>query len=946
MPTISAASCAQAEALYRQILADNPDHADAWHLLGLAAHQAGRHAEAADCIGRAVAINSVTAAYHNHLGAVHAALKQYNQAETCFRRAVELADQDAQAHYNLAALLNLTGRTEQAIAGYRRAVELHPQFSEAQFNLGNLLRDAGNLAEAEACYLAAVTVRPNYVKALVNLGATQTMLGRLDETEPLWRRVVELDPRHLEGWYRLGSVLQAKKQLPEAIQALQTAVLIDPHHVAAQNNLGCCYRELGQLDQAEQCFRLALAARADFAEGMINLASVLHEKKEDDTAAAYCRQALAIDPDAAAGHTNLASVLYAQKDYAGALEHYQRAHELEPESAEALANLGPSLQMMGRVDEAIDSYRRAIALDPKLLRARYCLGGALHFQGRIAEALSEHNAALAIDPECAEARYYRSFVHLSEGELPAGWQDYEARLRCKEYKPRNFAAPRWDGSPLAGRTLLVHAEQGLGDTLHFIRYVHLLRNLGGTVLVEVQPALVPLLKASGYTGVLAGGTPLPHYDVQVPLISLPGILGTRLETIPATVPYLAADARLIKHWRGVLRRVDGLKVGIIWQGNPAYMFDRLRSVPLVEFAPLAAVPGVRLIGLQKGTGSEQLAALDGRFEVLDLAGSLDVESGPFMDTAAVMCNLDLIVTSDTAAAHLAGGLGLRTWLATSATPEWRWMRDRQDSPWYPTMKLFRQATPGDWSGVFAAMQSELAATGTSRQTLAIHSTRERANRATVSGVQPAQAVPPWTDALQHERFLHRPVARPVRRVFRRRGRALSTGGQAGQHRDRSRRQYRRAHRGAGPVGRPGRHGAGLRAATDRLPDPLRQHRAQQHSQRDVPAARGWRRTGRAPRAHSRLFARMQFWRAVARRVRRRRARADCDPRQLQPGKLPLHQVRRRGHGGASAARRRKSDQPLQAGALRRERQAGEVRQSDSLHRFHRISNVLAPAVLL
>jgi hypothetical protein len=231
--------------------------------------------------------------------------------------------------------------------------------------------------------------------------------------------------------------------------------------------------------------------------------------------------------------------------------------------------------------------------------------------------------------------------------------------------------------------------------------------LGQKVFVEVQPALVPLLKASGYTGVIPGGTPLPRFDVQVPLLSLPMVLDTTLETIPAEVPYLAPDPRLAKQWRGKLPAREAFTIGVIWQGNPDYMFDHFRSFPLAELAPLADVEGVQLISLQKHRGTEQIASLEGRFTVVDLGGTLDA-AGAFMDTAAVMCNLDLVVAPDTAAAHLAGGLGVPVWVALSTSPEWRWMLDRHDSPWYPTMRLFRQSQPHAWADVFTEMRTALA----------------------------------------------------------------------------------------------------------------------------------------------------------------------------------------------------------------------------------------------
>jgi hypothetical protein len=297
-------------------------------------------------------------------------------------------------------------------------------------------------------------------------------------------------------------------------------------------------------------------------------------------------------------------------------------------------------------------------------------------------------------------------VYLARGELEKGWADYEWRLKCTEYKGRRFNVPRWDGGPLNGRTLLIHTEQGLGDTLHFIRYVRIIQQRGGTVYIEVPPALVPLLRSSGVTGIIPGGSPLPKFDLEIPLLSVPGTLGTTLSTIPAQVPYLAAEPRLIKHWRAQIRNLPGFKVGIVWQGNREYAFDRFRSVPLAAYAPLADVPGVTLISLQKGYGSEQLAELAGKFPVLDLAPQLDMGSA-FTDTAAVMSNLDLVVSSDTAAAHLAGGLGVPVWLAVAQSPEWRWLLEREDNPWYPTMRLFRQRAVGDWSDVFTRMKQDL-----------------------------------------------------------------------------------------------------------------------------------------------------------------------------------------------------------------------------------------------
>ncbi|MEX0678490.1 MAG: tetratricopeptide repeat protein [Pirellulales bacterium] len=700
---------AEAERIYRQIVASEPTHADAWHLLGVAAHQAGRNDEAVESISRALQLGGDKPIYLNHLGAAYAGLSRLDEAEAAFRKALSLGATDPQVHYNLAALLGLRGRKADAAIGYRRAIELAPKFVQAHFNLGNLLRDGGDLEEAEKCYAAALAAQPTYVKAAMSMAGVQLKLKKHQAAEATYRRVLDVDSTNAEAHYWLGFLLQSQNRLDEAALELQAAVVHNPRHIAAQNNLGCVFRTLGRLDQAEQCFRLALAESPDFAEALSNLGSVLHDRKQYDEAIDSFRRAIAARPDFAQAYNNLGTVHQDQKHFDDALACYHKALEIEPHSAETMINVGSAMHMQGQFDKAVEWFRRAIAADASLPRAYYLLGTTLHFQGHDDDAVEEYAEAIRLKPDYAEVYYNRSFARLSRGDLKAGWQDYEWRLRCKDYQGRRFDAPRWDGSPLEGRTLLVHAEQGLGDTLQFIRYQKIVERLGGPVFFEVQPGLAPLLKASGYTGMIPGGSPLPRFDVQLPLLSLPYALATTLDSIPAEVPYLAADPRLIKVWRSHLRSLRGFKVGIVWQGNPNYTFDHFRSMPLVEFAPLAQVDGVRLVNLQKNLGAEQVAALDGRFTVYDLGSTLDTKAGAFMDTAAVMCNLDLVITSDTAAAHLAGGLGVPVWVALPTAPDWRWMRERPDSPWYPTMRLFRQSCPGDWSSVFAQMKDPLAA---------------------------------------------------------------------------------------------------------------------------------------------------------------------------------------------------------------------------------------------
>jgi hypothetical protein len=295
---------------------------------------------------------------------------------------------------------------------------------------------------------------------------------------------------------------------------------------------------------------------------------------------------------------------------------------------------------------------------------------------------------------------------LGEGDYAGGWAEYEWRWKCEGFTQASVDVPVWDGGELAGRTLLVHSEQGLGDTLQFVRYLRLVEARSRRTVLEVQPPLVPLLVQSGFRNVIAKGSPLPPVDLRVVLMSLPGIFHTTLETIPGSVPYLAADPALIEKWRDILAGSDTFKIGIAWQGSTIYQADRLRSIPLAAFQSLA-MPGVELVSLQKGFGSEQLDAITGKFRVRDFGNDLDREHGAFMDTAAIMKNLDLVITSDTVTAHLAGGLGVRAWVALPFAPDWRWHHDRDDSPWYASLQLFRQPAWNNWQAVFERMANEL-----------------------------------------------------------------------------------------------------------------------------------------------------------------------------------------------------------------------------------------------
>ncbi len=388
---------------------------------------------------------------------------------------------------------------------------------------------------------------------------------------------------------------------------------------------------------------------------------------------------------------------------------YEQALRLQPDFAEAYNNLGVVRARQGKLNEAIACYEQALQLRPDYAEASNNLGNSLENRGQYDEALACYEQALRLRPDYAEAYWNRTLAWLLRGDWDRGWPAYEERWRYKKvFTPRPFPQPRWDGSPLNRRTILLHYEQGLGDTLQFIRYAPLVHQRGGRVIVECQPALVPVLaRCPGIEQLVAYGLALPAFDVHASLMSLPAIFGTILTTVPDQVPYVFADPELSQYWRAELQPFTGFKVGIAWQGNPNYQNDYYRSLPLAAFEPLAHLPWVQLFSLQKGAGAEQVQTLAGRFSVIDLGKRLDATAGAFMDTAAVMQQLDLVIAPDTAIAHLAGALGVPVWVPLPLAPNWRWLLHRADSPWYPTARLFRQSRVDHWDDVFAHMAAEL-----------------------------------------------------------------------------------------------------------------------------------------------------------------------------------------------------------------------------------------------
>ncbi len=423
--------------------------------------------------------------------------------------------------------------------------------------------------------------------------------------------------------------------------------------------------------------------------------------KFEEAIAAYHR-VIRLDPESSFAYANLGAALRSVGQPEAAVACYRRSLEISPENAVTHSNLGNALKDMGRFDESFAAHRRAIELDPDGAGGFYKLGVAQKLAGRLEEALESFTKAAAMDRSDANIQWERALSLLQLGDFRHGLPAYESRWKIR---PRHVAGPRWDGSPLEGRTILLYEEQGFGDTIQFIRYVPIVKRMGGHILLECNTALHRLFRSvSGIDTMIARGTPLPPYDVQCPLISLPLVVGTELDSIPQEIPYLHPPLGAAEKFRAVLGRAEGrFKVGIVWSGSVTFDSNHLRATSLTRFLRFLDVPGVHLFSLQKGPPRQQLAQLGGDALVTDLGEMLD----DFADTAAVIEQLDLVILTDTSVAHLAGALGRPVWDLLCHVADWRWLTARDDSPWYPTMRLFRQPAFRDWDSVFDRVMEEL-----------------------------------------------------------------------------------------------------------------------------------------------------------------------------------------------------------------------------------------------
>jgi len=645
-------------------------------LLCRLSHEQGRHDEALALVGRALQVDPGSFDALMQQGLVLRALGRAAEAVLSYEAALALRPDAAAALYNCGNALASFGRLDAALQCYDRVLALEPADAEALNNRGVVLRRMLRDDDALASFDAALAVRPGYPEALDNRGNALQALGRHAEALESYERALRERPAYPEALNNRGNTLLALDRYTEALESYDRALAIQPGYAEAHNNRSTVLLELGRPAEALESAAQALAAHAGYPEALGNRGKALQALGRHDEA----------------------------------LLSYAEAHRLRPADADGLNNLGNALHALGRYEEALARYEDALRVRPDSVEALNNRGNVLQALRRPEEALASYARALALAPDDAEAHWNEALARLSAGDYERGWEKYEWRWRnpALGIPARDTRRPPWLGAEdVSGKTVLLHAEQGYGDAIQFVRYAPLVAALGARVVLACAEPLRALFETvQGVESVFVPEQSVPAFDFHTPLMSLPLAFRTTLDNLPAHVPYLRPPENKAAVWhKRLMEQGTGLKVGLAWSGNPRFGAARIKACPVEKLEPLLSVPGCVFVSLQTGDAAVEAARLARR-------DSPVIEAGPelagFDDTAALVAALDLVICIDTAVAHLAGALGKSVWIMLPYAADWRWLIEREDSPWYPTARLYRQPHPGGWGSVVDRLAADLA----------------------------------------------------------------------------------------------------------------------------------------------------------------------------------------------------------------------------------------------
>jgi tetratricopeptide (TPR) repeat protein len=613
---------------------------------------------------------------------------------------------DRERSIGQALKLHQQGRLGEADRIYRAILAADPQDFDALHLLGVLEHQQGRSVDGLRLVAAALRAQPGSAAALANYGVILDVLKRHEEALAAFDRLLGMGAADATLHFNRGNALNNLQRYADALASYDAALALAPSHTDALYNRGNVLAALDRHEEALASYDRALAFAPE-RDVHVNRAATLLKLQRYYAALESADKALASDANSVAALNNRGTILTELKRYDEALASLDRVLALDPDHADAHNNRGVALAELGRYEEALAHYAHALRVAPNFVYAHINRGNAFRALLRMEEALESYAAALALDPHNADADFNDGLARLCAGDFREGWKKYERRWqKTKNAVPRpSYPQPMWRGEgDLRGKTILLVGEQGMGDAIQFARYAPHLAALGAKVLLRVDASLAALMTTlAGVSKVIGAGEALPHFDFYCPLLSLPLAFGTELATVPASVPYLRAPQERVAKWRARLPHNGRLRIGLCWAGSPQHLHDRRRSLPLERFATLLSVPGLDFVSLQKDLGASD-AALLREHRVSDLGPEL----ADFADAAAVIAMLDVIISVDTSVAHLAGAMGKAVGLLLPYSPDFRWLLGRMDSPWYPTMRLFRQSAIGDWDGVLQRLRQELA----------------------------------------------------------------------------------------------------------------------------------------------------------------------------------------------------------------------------------------------
>ncbi len=637
-----------------------------------------------------------------------------SEAETVYRQILLIVPGHVECLRLLGVIFLQRGNHATAIEYFDAALKSDPDNTVALNGRGLVLMATNRLDEALASYDRAVTLRPDFAEALANRGDALHLQGRLEDALSSYDQAVASHPDNVVVLVNRGNVLKALQRREDALQSYETALLADPNSAQAHANRANVLCELGRFVEALAACEEALGIRAEIAEVHAIRGNALFALRRHQEALASYDAALTLRPDLADAHYNRGSVLYELRQLDEAVASYDQAIKFCPSHVGAHFNRGNAMHLLQRFEEALDSYDRALAVQPARAEVVNNRGLTLHEMNRHDEALLDYERAAALRPDFADAHYNGASCRLALGDYYHGWQEHEWRWETMALKhaKRSFQQPLWLGAErIEGKTLLLHYEQGLGDTIQFCRYVPLVSERGARVVLQAQKPLLELMRSlRGNITVASRDDPLPDIDLHCPLLSLPLAFATQVETIPSSMPYLSAKPAKVRFWQERLGTQSKPRIGIAWAGNPrkelpgANHIDGQRSLPFAQLAPLLSLNGCQFYSLQKGHDAVQQMRTHPLHQAMT---DWTDELYDFADTAAFIKNLDLVISVDTSVAHLAGALGKPVWLLNRYNTCWRWLLDREDSPWYPTLRQFRQDASREWGPVIRRVAGAL-----------------------------------------------------------------------------------------------------------------------------------------------------------------------------------------------------------------------------------------------